>query len=78
MKLRHLLVSSNVSGTMNRLGGPASVAAGVLWLLIWLHQRATHGSTATNEMQPFSLSASSCSTLIGCERKSCRSGQHPC
>ena len=40
-----------MSGTLNRWSGPASLVAGVLWLLIWLHQRATHGLTATNEMR---------------------------
>ena len=34
-----------------RFGGPMRLAAGSLWLLIWLHQRATHGATATNEMR---------------------------
>ncbi len=34
---------------LNRLGGPASVAAGFLWLLVWLHQHQTHGPTQENE-----------------------------
>ncbi len=34
---------------LNRAGGPASVAAGFLWLLVWLHQRQTHGPTQENE-----------------------------
>lgn len=40
-----------MSGFLNRWGAPASLLSGVLWLLIWLHQRATHGPTATNEMR---------------------------
>ncbi len=32
-----------------RLGGPASVGASVLWMLVWLHQRQTHGATQENE-----------------------------
>lgn len=37
------------SSNLTRLGGPASVAAGFLWLLVWLHQRQTHGPTQENE-----------------------------
>lgn len=33
-----------------RWGGPASVAAGVLWTVVWLHQRVAHGATQVNEM----------------------------
>jgi hypothetical protein len=40
-----------LSGTRNRWSGPAGLIAGVLWLLIWLHQRATHGPTTVNEMR---------------------------
>ncbi len=36
-------------GNLDRMGAPASVAAGFLWLLVWLHQRQTHGPTAENE-----------------------------
>ncbi len=32
-----------------RWGGRAGLAAGLLWLLVWLHQRATHGPTQENE-----------------------------
>jgi hypothetical protein len=32
-----------------RLGAAASLAAGVLWLLVWLHQREAHGTTEVNE-----------------------------
>ena len=39
----------NLSGGPGRWGGPASGAAGVLWLLVWLHQRQAHGPTAENE-----------------------------
>ena len=35
---------------INRWGGVASVAAGVLWLLVWLHQQEAHGRTQINEM----------------------------
>ncbi len=35
--------------TLRRLGAPASVAAGLLWLIVWLHQRETHGATQENE-----------------------------
>ena len=34
---------------LDRLGAPASVAASILWLLVWLHQRVTHGATQVNE-----------------------------
>ena len=40
-----------MSTYLTRLGAPASAAAGCLWLLVWLHQLATHGPTATNEMR---------------------------
>jgi hypothetical protein len=33
-----------------RWGGPASLVAGVLWLLVWLHQQEAHGRTQDNEM----------------------------
>ncbi len=39
----------NQYSRLDRMGGPASVGAGVLWLLVWLHQRATHGATQENE-----------------------------
>ncbi len=39
----------NQSSKLDRLGGPAAMAAGILWLLVWLHQRATHGATQENE-----------------------------
>ena len=38
---------------LNRLGVPASVAAGLLWLVVWFHQRLTHGPTAENEERIF-------------------------
>ena len=37
------------SSNLNRLGGPSSVAAGFFWLLVWFHQRQTHGPTQENE-----------------------------
>ena len=36
---------------LSRWGGPASLAAGVLWLLIWMHQRVAHGASQVNEMR---------------------------
>jgi hypothetical protein len=33
------------------LAGGAAAAAGALWLLVWWHQRATHGPTEVNEMR---------------------------
>ncbi len=36
-------------GRLIRLGGPASVGASILWMLVWLHQRQTHGPTQENE-----------------------------
>ncbi len=41
-----------MSVSLYRLGGPAS-AAGLLWLLVWFHQRLTHGPTAENEERIF-------------------------
>ena len=38
---------------LNRLGAPASVAAGLLWLVVWFHQRLTHGPTQENEERIF-------------------------
>lgn len=35
---------------IRRLGGPASVLAGVVWLVIWFHQQRAHGTTQVNEM----------------------------
>ncbi len=32
-----------------RLGGPASMGASILWMLVWFHQRQTHGATEENE-----------------------------
>ncbi|MEW5974781.1 MAG: hypothetical protein AB1898_03130 [Acidobacteriota bacterium] len=37
------------SNSLDRWSAPASLTAGGLWLLIWLHQRAAHGLTALNE-----------------------------
>jgi hypothetical protein len=31
-----------------RWGGPAAVAGGVLWLLVWAHGLAAHGPTQVN------------------------------
>ncbi len=36
-------------GRVIRLGGPASVGASIFWMLVWLHQRQTHGPTQENE-----------------------------
>jgi hypothetical protein len=38
-----------MSASLNRVGAPASVAAGLLWLVVWFHQRQTHGPTSVNE-----------------------------
>ncbi len=38
-----------MSASLKRLGAPASVVAGLLWLVVWLHQRQTHGPTSVNE-----------------------------
>ncbi len=38
---------------LNRLGAPASVAAGLLWLVVWFHQRQTHGPTSVDERRIF-------------------------
>ncbi len=46
---RNEAVAARLSGRAGRWGAPASAAAGILWLLVWLHQRATHGATAENE-----------------------------
>lgn len=40
-----------MANLLKRWGGPASLAAGVLWLLIWMHQRVAHGTTQVNEMR---------------------------
>ena len=39
-----------MANALKRWGGPASLAAGVLWLLIWMHQSLAHGTTQDNEM----------------------------
>lgn len=36
---------------LHRWGGPASLAAGALWLPIWMHQQVAHGPTQDNEMR---------------------------
>jgi len=38
-----------MANALKRWGGLASLAAGVLWLLIWMHQRLAHGTTQDNE-----------------------------
>src|SRR5438132_10534649 len=40
-----------LSTSLSHWGAPAGAAAGVLWLLVWLHQRLTHGSTEVNEQR---------------------------
>jgi hypothetical protein len=42
-----------MSVSLNRLGAPASVAAGMLWLVVWFHQLQTHGPTPENEERIF-------------------------
>jgi hypothetical protein len=39
------------SSLVRRWGTVATAAAGVLWLLVWLHQREAHGTTQLNEKQ---------------------------
>ncbi len=36
--------------TLKRWGGPASLAAAVIWIMVWWHQRLAHGRTQDNEM----------------------------
>ncbi|MEX1171304.1 MAG: hypothetical protein WEG56_01710 [Chloroflexota bacterium] len=36
---------------IDRWGAPASLAAGLSWLLVWLHQQSAHGATQDNEMR---------------------------
>jgi hypothetical protein len=42
-----------MSATLARLGAAASAAAGLLWLVVWFHQRLTHGPTEVNEERVF-------------------------
>lgn len=42
-----------MSVNLIRLGAPASVAAGLLWLVVWFHQHLTHGPTEVNEQRIF-------------------------
>ncbi len=39
-----------MADAVRRWGASASLLAGVLWLLIWLHQQEAHGRTEVNEM----------------------------
>ncbi len=36
---------------IDRWGAPASLAAGLLWLMVWFHQQSAHGPTQVNEMR---------------------------
>ena len=45
--------SKDVPASLSRLGAPASVTAGLLWLVVWFHQRLTHGLTEVNEQRIF-------------------------
>jgi hypothetical protein len=40
-----------VADAVRRWGAPASLLAGGVWLLVWLHQREAHGTTEDNEMR---------------------------
>lgn len=40
-----------MADAVRRWGAAASLLAGVVWLLVWLHQRAAHGTTRDNEMR---------------------------
>jgi hypothetical protein len=42
-------VTPNLARFVHRWGSLASATAGVLWLLVWLHQREAHGTTQMNE-----------------------------
>ena len=39
-----------MANTLKRWGGPASVAAAVIWMVVWWHQQQAHGTTSDNEM----------------------------
>ena len=43
--------SASGSRTLHRWSAPACLVAGVLWLLVWSHQRTAHGRTTANEMR---------------------------
>ncbi len=36
--------------TLKRWGGPASLAAALIWIVVWWHQKLAHGTTQDNEM----------------------------
>jgi hypothetical protein len=38
---------------LTRFGAAASAGAGLLWLVVWFHQRLTHGPTEVNEERVF-------------------------
>lgn len=40
-----------MANALKRWGGPASLAAAVLWFSIWMHQSLAHGVTQVNEMR---------------------------
>lgn len=40
-----------MNGARTSLAGAAAAVAGAVWLLVWAHQRATHGPTELNEMR---------------------------
>jgi hypothetical protein len=40
-----------MSRALPALAGPASLVAGIAWLLIWAHQQQAHGPTEVNEMR---------------------------
>jgi hypothetical protein len=39
-----------LANAVKKWAAPASLVAGVLWLVIWYHQRLAHGQTQDNEM----------------------------
>jgi hypothetical protein len=41
------------SSTVDRLGGPATILGGVIWLLAWAHFLLTHGPTASDNRETF-------------------------
>ena len=39
-----------MANLLKRWGGPASFAAAVIWIIVWVHQKLAHGATQDNEM----------------------------
>ncbi len=43
------MIPKRAGPRLDHWGSLASLVAGVLWLLVWLHQREAHGTTQVNE-----------------------------